>query len=581
MISYHEKFRGSGIGSVDFGECPNSTSVAVSVRRLQDAKVAWLNDRYLAQIGVSFNSKLAREEFCDWLVCEYGVMSEANIEFASHMMGEARIFLADRYGGTGGAKHGGSGRAASYKFLAVKGIGKTPLIPSNVDRDHSTGLAWLYEAVREAIASSVASAELPHSSVPIVAILSTGLTASRQPGDEEEPTALIIRQNFIRPAHLERSIFFGSQRNQNYDQSQDALSVSYWAEFIRNNSVNSETFSQQLSRHFLAIAFQIGAARALRLWHDAFISSNCSISGASADFGAFTALRNWGPVLGQVRTVHGKEVAQVFNAYSELLRLHKRQLTQDENQPTQIETLESVEDAAWSGFSSTIKNSLAGFPVEAVSEFACHLRSLCCEQIRGQSISDQAIQLDLNICKQFPLEMIYRILCWLEPRDTVLGKIARADAKLAANNYHLTCDYFSLNDFVNNQISKARRQLSGLPVEAIPLGHRFEKGTLLTWYNCTKTNTINILLEVPTFEDHLHLFGEIFSLMNLNCTISSSSDNIAVLNLKVSAVSLRETVQFDFEGHNFTLKPPSFLYDSPRIYHGKEISESLTQKQAV
>ena len=281
--------------------------VPFEVRHLPRARLLWLNERWLNEAGLA--SQDARASFAARLLRDFAVTS-----CASDVPGTGECphtLYADRYGGTGGAQHGGSGRCGSKDGFIAKGIGKTPLVDENVDIYHKNGRMSVEEAIREAINAEIADRELPWGAVPIVAIIDAGFDFPYGQKAESRRAAIVIRPSFIRPAHFERSIFFGAGGRRDSPQFRDALRVRDATRTV----VAAPAIYPPLLAMFRRFAQQVGAARALRLWQGRFLTSNVSIDGALVDFGSFRAVPNWRRTLGLAGECFGAELEQLRHGF--------------------------------------------------------------------------------------------------------------------------------------------------------------------------------------------------------------------------------------------------------------------------
>lgn len=269
--------------------------------RLPAARVLWINERWWAGRGVDVGQPQARLRLENWLLGNYAYCVKTP-DLAGHLGDDTAVFFADRYGATGGAHHGGSGRCGIRGMLNAKGVGPTPLVGAqhNVDWIHSHGCAWVEEAVREAIASEVAHAEFPHGAVPTVAIIDCGLDPSLA---YNQHRALILRPNFVRLAHLERSGFFGDAGHPDADQYKDALRTrdaleAVWGPSSRRQElgVRSASLAEAIAR----LADQLAFGYAHRLFIGGISSSNLTIDGQIVDFGLFTSVSCWRRTHGQL-----------------------------------------------------------------------------------------------------------------------------------------------------------------------------------------------------------------------------------------------------------------------------------------
>jgi hypothetical protein len=284
------------------------------VRPLRRARLAWINEGWLLQHGVDVLAPEVRREAAHALMREYAVSSSPADE--PHTAGASRTFHADRYGGSGGAAHGGSGRCGISNLFNAKGIGCTPLVPSNVDWDHAHGFMWMDEALREAVSGEIAAEEMPYGAVPVIAIIDTGIDFKRE-GDPPRRRAIVVRPNFLRPAHFERSIHFGDSGTPGSQQYLDAMRVRQMCGALKEGSPALAT-DISLRDTFLRFARQVGAMRAMRLWQGRFLSANLAMHGALVDFGSFRGVANWRKAFGLVGEIFGEELQSMRIAFESL-----------------------------------------------------------------------------------------------------------------------------------------------------------------------------------------------------------------------------------------------------------------------
>ncbi|HYJ42182.1 MAG TPA: hypothetical protein VEW08_15420 [Steroidobacteraceae bacterium] len=283
-------------------------AVPFEVRRLPHARLLWLNERWLIEAGFAHDTQ-ARAEFAARMLRHFAVTSRV-----SDLPGTSacqHTLYADRYGGSGGALHGGSGRCGSKDGFIAKGIGKTPLVDEGVDRYHKNGRMSVAEATRETVNAEIANRELPWGAVPTVAIIDAGFDFPYGESAEPRRAAIVVRPQFIRPAHFERSIFFGTGGHRDSAQFLDALRVRDATRAV----VAAPSTYPQLLEMFRRFAQQIGVARARRLWQGRFLSSNVSIDGALVDFGSFRAVPNWRRTIGVAGECFGAEIEQLRQTF--------------------------------------------------------------------------------------------------------------------------------------------------------------------------------------------------------------------------------------------------------------------------
>lgn len=124
--------------------------------------------------------------------------------------GEAKVFMAERYGGSGIQRNGGGARCGYNGRYQVKGIGANPLVGEGSDWHHSNGALSASQAIYEALWGEVLSQVLPYGAVRTQAVLLTDnyidIKFERSRGPAQR--ALLIREPVIRPAHFERAPYF-------------------------------------------------------------------------------------------------------------------------------------------------------------------------------------------------------------------------------------------------------------------------------------------------------------------------------------------------------------------------------------
>ncbi|MFT4255327.1 MAG: hypothetical protein QM608_22935 [Caulobacter sp.] len=284
-------------------------------RALAGARVVWVNARWFARQGVDLSRPAMAEKVRRDLLERFALEAVPQNQSGEETSGCVTL-SADRYGGSTGSLSGGSGRCAVRDDFNIKGIGRTPLAPVRVDWDHRHGHLWLPEALREAICSEIALAELPWGGVPTIAIIDVGETIE----DPEDPKtlfrrrALVVRPNFVRPAHFERSIYFGSAGTRKSEQFLDAERTRGAVKAAGRAAGKGPALFDAIDAMFLRFAGQLGAARANKLWSGRFMSPNVSITGGLADFGIFRAVPNWRGLTGIPGEQLGQDLAHLATA---------------------------------------------------------------------------------------------------------------------------------------------------------------------------------------------------------------------------------------------------------------------------
>jgi hypothetical protein len=338
-----------------------NTLVPFQAYKLNSGRILWINERYWMSKGIDIINPSIRKELEKWLLDEYGyvVLNDDTTHFVSS---DQKTFFADRYGGSGGATHGGSGRCGISGQLNIKGIGATPLVarPEVTDWAHSHGCAWITEAIREAVAAEIAYQEFPHRAIPVVAIIDSGILTSHAENNYDARRALIIRPNFVRLAHLQRSIYFGSAGHKNSDQYKDALRTEKAVQVVWGNDKNAKTIGvkcKTLRETMIKIADQLAFSYAHRLGLGGINSSNITVDGEIVDFGLFSSLPNWSKIYTNPSLPpFGQEWQSVLNIIKSLLFFQKKYLSRAENFS---DICDAFSQRVFTQFGNYIKSSLS------------------------------------------------------------------------------------------------------------------------------------------------------------------------------------------------------------------------------
>lgn len=211
----------AGIPDIADGPLNEESFAAVTTRRIKNAKVAWVNVALLREMGIEVPAKMT-PEFEKLILDSFAYIIPDGIS-ESKLSPEEKVFYADRYGGSGGTAYG-SGRAMAAGRFQIKGGGRTPLVSKDLpqlptsyfnprkflkefeewfsEKGHSHGGLTLNESMVEAIWGEVLHKELPYGANRVVCILTTDLWIGHF---NNEPRAIMVRENSIRPAHFMRN----------------------------------------------------------------------------------------------------------------------------------------------------------------------------------------------------------------------------------------------------------------------------------------------------------------------------------------------------------------------------------------
>ena len=214
---------------------------------------------------------------------------------------QRRVFFADRYGGAGLLRNGGSGRCGYDGEFQIKGIGRTPLVGRGVASSYADGVLALCDAIFEAAWGEIANCILPFGAVRAVGIVGTAATSLQRQG-KAVARGLLIREAALRPAHFERAVYFTPSRHflslaQPHDARRTADALSRLPGILRHAFLAGSDLvgSRDLVINGLVafaerFATQVAAAKAKRIMHGSLTSSNLALDGRWLDFGATTCL---------------------------------------------------------------------------------------------------------------------------------------------------------------------------------------------------------------------------------------------------------------------------------------------------
>ena len=215
--------------------------------------------------------------------------------------GETKTFHADRYGGLGVSRHGGSGRCGAAGRWQVKGIGQTPLLdrhPTGSFFWHSHGGVALSDGLQEVIWSNIFQSALPYGAAKSPALISTNTKTwfEHEIGQKgHAPRVLILRDQALRPAHFERSAHFSMNPVGRVNDDVDRVRAAIYrlpallpqsrqrAEIRKFDAYEAlQSGLEEMLRRFAA---QIAASQSKRLVHGALGSANFCLDGRYIDFG--------------------------------------------------------------------------------------------------------------------------------------------------------------------------------------------------------------------------------------------------------------------------------------------------------
>jgi len=554
----------------DLSRVAPSLCVDFPVVPLPGARVAWLNAGWWHRHGLDVSSPSVRRDIEDDLVRAFGVT-------AGDPSGCGARLAADRYGGSLGAVHGGSGRCGSVGGLSAKGVGRTPLVAVGRVGDHCDGRLPMAEALREAVCAEIAAAELPHGAVPAVAILQTG----------EEDGAILVRPNFVRPAHFERSIYFGTAGFEGSDQQLDAMRVK---EMVRVAEVDPDALDfPGLTEMLTRFALQIGASRSRRLWQGKFLSSNAAVTGATADFGSFRGVPSWHGFFGLPEERFGGEQDYLILAADSLARsFRKNGSCGGASLPTLIS--EEIPATIARGFAEDVIRSL-GLAIAgpaARRSIVESLQSLWRVQQRrkaqiayagdqklpwidaaltGQRPSD-TLEAEERVIEALleaaaadgsldPLDVLSRLNVWAAPRSDLTYENSSVRFAEAAKRAARSAEpSILLGDVIDDALSASLRRPDCVPRGWAVQGQSVGPGCSALYLRTHDGSLHSVLVTATSFNGRARAFDRLIA-----CPIDACSEQRWQIECASDAAASGANV--DVEGVDLALPPAKFTYPQP------------------
>jgi hypothetical protein len=257
--------------------------------KLSRPKVLWINRQWLAEVLGTKANAIDWSCISSWLIDEFGYAVPLPGDSQSDFMSDRKEFFADRYGDDALTPHGGSGRVGTFGSFQIKGIGPTPLVGRHADWLHNHGCLWLEEGIREAVVGELIRTLFPVGSVPVLALIDTGIDARFTLDSPDRRRTILVRPSFFRPAHMQRApMFIPLVGDRVTEQFIDARRT--------RDMVATFGTSAHLREFVEASARQVGYAYFHRCFLGGMLSSNWTLDGRVADFGGITNVPNWDAV---------------------------------------------------------------------------------------------------------------------------------------------------------------------------------------------------------------------------------------------------------------------------------------------
>ena len=197
---------------------------------------------------------------------------------------DAKVFMAERYGGFGIGYNGGGARCGSLGPFQVKGCGKNLLAGADQEVHHSYGGFKALYAIHEAIYASILERLLPLGAVRILGVMLTGPKGAYVRKDVERGWgALMVRDAVLRPANFLRARSFRPTKETSRVLLSDVSRVRRANRELYRLIGGVDGFDSYIKRFLRNCANQFTFARFMRLSHGAVTASNIAIDGKWLD----------------------------------------------------------------------------------------------------------------------------------------------------------------------------------------------------------------------------------------------------------------------------------------------------------
>ncbi len=281
--------------------------VTEKIQKLANPQIAYINwkalDDIFLKLGYETLPRDLTPELAKSILNYIGYAKRVDGESAEAFINEFREVYSIRYGGRWINYNFGAGRNGASGLVDTKGIGRTMLVRPWANGSHSSGIAGLPEAMKEAFWSNILHEELPYGANRVLFILTTGTLAI--PDDpNSDARALMVREDSNRPAYFQPnegvfSNMMSEELRQMHTKADQLRIEKLTARLIENlpkpnNLYGSFTPSQVLRMGFLELidraAYQYATAFTRQIILAGISTSNIEIDGRAIDYGVTSAL---------------------------------------------------------------------------------------------------------------------------------------------------------------------------------------------------------------------------------------------------------------------------------------------------
>ncbi|MGR5362964.1 protein adenylyltransferase SelO family protein [Vibrio mediterranei] len=294
LLTTHKYARKDNTPYVD-KHLPKESFVPFDTYKLKGTEVVWINKKLIQEYEIGLDENVIKSE----LIENFSYVSKGYAKKNRIITNDKKQFMADQYGSRHEICNGGSARCGLNGYFQIKGIGRNPLVATNMSESHSHGKLFIDEAISEAIWGETCHKYLPYGAIRTLAIIKTNVKHKFGYLDKtpDKHCALAIREVSVRPAHFERCTFFWPEESYKHLRDNDADRVRKAAPYFSKLLLGGKekvSLGNALDKMIDRLACQIAASRVKGIPHGSLTSSNVSVDGRFLDFGTITAVPDFG-----------------------------------------------------------------------------------------------------------------------------------------------------------------------------------------------------------------------------------------------------------------------------------------------
>lgn len=236
-------------------------------------------------LWISHDDRSTKRFECDHFKSLCGVTDKISVPVRSD--GGVIEYVAERYGGDGGAGNGGGARCGNHPAgFQLKGIGVNPLLGQSAKGRYTTGTLDLLDGSIECLYSNVLSELLPVGTIRCRALLrlnGVSSNSSLEGRSDALPAVILVRDLAMRPAHFLRTRGYHPLADFEAEIMPDIERVCSVMQELNQRLGGQVEFIHYLYKFLHASSKQFSFAKINGICHGAISPSNLSMDGRWLD----------------------------------------------------------------------------------------------------------------------------------------------------------------------------------------------------------------------------------------------------------------------------------------------------------